>query len=672
MVGNNFKGYKKADKPRVEHPTSIQDCIEIYAISDDGLFMVGKGSNGNNLYSKTYMFSDINYSTESEEVQKEIIVRYCKFLNSINTRYKLTINNRYKDMQLLREEVLMQPLDDGLNDDRDEFNKIIEDKIMQGRQGTEQEKYLTISVMRRTEDDARNYFKNIESTVKRGFADLGSFVVALDAEQRLRLIYELYNVGRESEFHFDFDDFLQRKSDFRNALGHGSLRFEPKYIKINDKYCCSIYIAQLPSQLDDTFLCNLMDLEGRTICSIDYNPVPKDEALAILKSKYLNIEDSIRKQQQKRNKNRDFSSDISYSKRMEKEDMEGYLEEVRNYDQDVVMIGVDMLVFADDLKDLEVKVDAIKDFAKGEDVYFEINEMCQREGFNTVLPIGVRQDKHMVTQFTRCLGAFLPFNVMELYTIGGFFYGTNQESKNIVVGNRKKLMNGNGWIIGKSGSGKSVFVKMEQTEVKLHHYTVNGQVKKDDIIVIDPMGEYKAMCDNYNGQYIEFGTNTNNHINPFEINESIAKVDIIKSKTEFSLAICEQAKRDALTATELTYIGRALQKTYANLIVGATDEPPTLTDFTKFLMEEDGGGENTISLALEAYCEGGQMDMFGHKSNVNLNNSFVCYGMTGLGKHLRLLAMTIMLEHINMRVYDNWKKGITTWIYVDEAHEMVM
>ena len=122
--------YKKASEPLYKTPKSIQETIEIMAVAENGIFEVSK-----NKYSKCYRFQDINYTTATEDEQIGIFERYCKFLNSLDCNYKITINNKNKNMDELRDKVLIAEKNDGFNNYRRIYNDIIEEKIIEGRHG---------------------------------------------------------------------------------------------------------------------------------------------------------------------------------------------------------------------------------------------------------------------------------------------------------------------------------------------------------------------------------------------------------------------------------------------------------------------------------------------------------------------------------------------------------
>ena len=152
--------YKKASEPLYKTPKSIQETIEIMAVAENGIFEVSK-----NKYSKCYRFQDINYTTATEDEQIGIFERYCKFLNSLDCNYKITINNKNKNMDELRDKVLIAEKNDGFNNYRRIYNDIIEEKIIEGRQGIEQERYLTITIERKNFEEAKAQFATLEATI---------------------------------------------------------------------------------------------------------------------------------------------------------------------------------------------------------------------------------------------------------------------------------------------------------------------------------------------------------------------------------------------------------------------------------------------------------------------------------------------------------------------------
>ena len=475
LFSDRFTELKKADMPLYRTPKSIQETIEIKKIAENGIFEVADGR-----YSKCYRFSDINYSTMTEKEQEDIFIRYCRFLDSMDCCFKITINNKNRDMQDLRETVLMHYKGDGFDEGRRAYNDIIEEKIMEGTQGIRQELYLTLIVTRKSFDEAKVQFATLESSVRKPYQQLGTDITPLDGNERLKILYGFYHLGNEDGFNFNIKQAMKTGSDFRNDLCNGMLKYYSDHIEDENKFVRALFFKKLPGSLPDRFLNEIVSLPVHSFTSIDVVPVPKEMAVKVLQKKYLGVESDIIRQQRVRNRNNDFSTEISYMKRNEKKRIEETMDDVRENGQCMFYVAVTIVIMAGGMEELDSITETIEKIGKSHSVNIDVHYLKQREALNTALPIGVRQVSTMRTMLTQPLAALMPFNVQELNDGGGNYYGINQESRNINIGNRKKLVNGNGFIFGVSGSGKSFFAKQEMGSVFLN--------TPDDVVVIDPMG----------------------------------------------------------------------------------------------------------------------------------------------------------------------------------------
>ena len=319
LFTDGFKLLKKASEPLYKTPKSIQETIEIMAVAENGIFEVSR-----NKYSKCYRFQDINYTTATEDEQIGIFERYCKFLNSLDCNYKITINNKNKNMEDLRDKVLITEKNDGFNNYRRIYNDIIEEKIIEGRQGIEQERYLTITIERKNFEEAKAQFATLEATIHKAFIELGAEIVPLNGNERLKVLYDYYHLGDEGSFDFDIKKAKKVGADFKNDLCNGMVKYFPDHFEDESKYCKALFIKKYPSSLSDRFINEITSLPVHSITSIDVVPVPKDLTTKVLQKKYLGIESDIIKQQRVRNKNNDFSTEISYAtKDVEETDADG-------------------------------------------------------------------------------------------------------------------------------------------------------------------------------------------------------------------------------------------------------------------------------------------------------------------------------------------------------------
>ena len=661
LFSDGFKELKKASEPLYKTPKSIQETIEIMAVAENGIFEVAK-----NRYSKSYRFQDINYTTTKEEEQIDVFERYCKFLNSLDCNFKITINNKNKNMVDLRKLVLLQYKKDGFDHFRKTYNDIIEDKIREGRQGIEQERYLTLTIERKNFEEAKAQFATLEATVHKAFIELGADIAPLTGNERLKVLYDYYHLGNEEQFEFDLKDSKIVGTDFTNDLCNGMVKYFPEHFEDERKFCKALFIKKYPSSLSDRFLNEITSLPVHSITSIDVVPIPKDLTTKTLQKKYLGIESDIIKQQRVRNKNNDFATEISYAKRTEKKEIEEIMDDVRENDQCLFYVAVTIVLMADSKKELDSICETVQTIGKRNSCTIDVHYLKQREALNTALPIGVRQVETMRTMLTQSLAVLMPFNVQELNDVGGNYYGINQVSKNINVGNRKKLINGNGFIFGVPGSGKSFFAKQEMGNVLLN--------TDDDIIIVDPMNEYFDIAHTFKGVVVNMSTYTDNYVNPLDMD--VWNLDLndtkgwIRDKGEFMLGLCEQCMGDTLNSRQKSIIDRCVRKLYIDIAKAKEKYIPIMSDFYQVLLEQPEDEAKDIALSLELFVNG-SLNIFNHQTNVDIENRFIVYGIRDLGAELSPITMLVMMENIQNRIIENAKNGKATWLYLDEFHVLL-
>lgn len=661
LFKDEFKQIKKASEPLYRTPRSIQETIEIISVAENGIFEVAK-----NRYSKSYRFQDINYTTTNESEQIDIFERYCKFLNSMDCCFKITVNNKNKNMEDMRELVMLPYMNDGYDKYRKIYNDIIEEKILEGRQGIEQERYLTITIERKNFEEAKAQFATLEATLHKAYGELGAEIVALSGNERLKVLYDYYHLGNEEQFQFSLKEYKKTGGDFRNDLCNGMIKFYPDYFEDEKKFCKALFIKKYPSSLSDRFLNEITSLPVHSITSIDVVPVPKDLTTKTLQKKYMGIESDIIKQQRVRNRNNDFSSEISYGKRTEKREIEAIMDDVRENDQCLFYVAVTIILMADSKRELESISETVETIGKRNNCTIDVHYLKQREALNTALPIGVRQVETMRTMLTQSLVVLMPFNVQELRDAGGNFYGINQISKNINVGNRKQLINGNGFVFSVPGGGKSFVSKMEMGQVFLRG--------EDNIIVIDPMNEYFDVAYTYGGTVVNMSTYTDNFVNPLAMDVwNLDQNDTkgwIREKGEFMLGLCEQCIGDSLNSRQKSIIDRCVRKLYIDIARSKEKYVPVMSDFYELLLQQPEEEAKDIALSLELFVNG-SLNIFNHQTNVDVDNRFTVYGIRDLGAELSPITMLVMMEAIQQKIVENGRNGKATWLYIDECHVLL-
>lgn len=329
-------------------------------------------------------------------------------------------------------------------------------------------------------------------------------------------------------------------------------------------------------------------------------------------------------------------------------------------------VAVTIILMADSKEELASITETIGTIAKGNSCTIDVHYLKQREALNTALPIGVRQIETMRTMLTQSLAVLLPFNVQELNDKNGCYYGINQVSRNINIGNRKKLINGNGFVFGVPGSGKSFFCKMEMGSVFL-----SGN---DEIIVIDPMNEYFDVAHTYGGSVINMSTYTEHYVNPLDMDvwnlDPNDSKGMIREKGEFMLGLCEQCMGDSLNSRQKSIIDRCVRKLYMDIARGKEKYIPVMSDFYALLLTQKEEEAKEIALSLELFVDG-SLNIFNHQTNVNVENRFTVYGIRDLGSELSPITMLVMMESIQNRIIENGKAGKATWLYIDEFHVLL-
>ena len=661
LFKDEFKELKKASEPLYKTPKSVQETIEIMAIAENGIMQVGA-----NKFASGYKFLNVNYSTASDLEQEAIAIQYCKFLNSMDCEFKITINNKNKNMEEFREQMYAP---EGLPEHeifRNSYNEIIEEKVLVGKQGIEQEMYLTITIERKNFEEAKAHFATIEANLFKRFTELGSSIVRLNGNERLKILYDYYHLGNEGDFQFDLKEYKKTGRDFKNDLCNSAVKYYPDYYVEDGKYCRTMFLKTYPSDLSDRYLVELAALPIRSIISVDVAPISKAIVLKQMQKAYLGVESDIMKQNKVRYRNNDFASDISYVKRAEKKEIEAMLDDVHENDQSVFFVSLTMVAMADSKEELDSITETIMSIARSHSCVMDIHYFRQREALNTALPIGVRQVETMRILFTNALVALIPFNVQELNAKTGFCYGINQISKNLNIADRKKLLNGNGFVFGVSGSGKSVMSKWEMLMVYL-----KTRVR---IIVAEPTNEYLTIAKMLNGAIIKMSTFTENYLNPLDIDVYSLNLEdsngLIRMKAEFMFALCEQCYGEKLNRRQESIIDRCVRELYFGIAKSDEKYVPIMSDFYELLLQCPEQEAKDLALALDIFVNG-SLNIFNHHTNVDVDNRFTVFAFRDMGEKLAPPCMLIMMETIQKKIIENGEMGFATWLYIDEFHTLL-
>ena len=286
----------------------------------------------------------------------------------------------------------------------------------------------------------------------------------------------------------------------------------------------------------------------------------------------------------------------------------------------------------------------------------------QVDGLNTVLPYGLRKINALRTLTTESTAVLIPFHTQEILQPGGIYYGQNAVSKNLLVADRKKLMNGNSFRLGVSGSGKSFSAKEEIVHLALS--------TDDDILILDPESEFTKLVEALGGQVVKVSATSDNHLNAMDMDAAYGnEKNPLIEKSEFILSVFEQlVGAGNLSAKEKSILDRCAADVYRDYIrSGYTGEVPTLKDMYRQLMLQPEEEARGLALSSELFING-SLNTFAQPTNVNKKNRIMDYDIRELGSQLMPLGMLVTLDAIFNRVIQNWKKGKRTWIFCDEFY----
>ena len=648
----------KQDKEHLTVPKSVQDTIPIRRLWPDGLFQFG------GKFSKTIRFSDINYAIASKEDKTSMFLGYSELLNALDTgsTTKITINNKRLNRRNFEREILIPPQGDHLDGGRSEYNAMLLDKVTDSSNSMVQERYVTVSTHKKTPEEARTFFDRVMNDVTTRLNHLDSHCEELDAVERLRVLHDFYRVGEESRFHIDLRECMKTGRSFKDTICPDSMEFWKDHFIMGDKYGRAMFLKEYDSYIKDSMINELTSLNRTMMLSIDVIPVPTDEAVREMQNRLLGVETNVTNWQRRQNSNNNFSAVVPYDLEQQRKETREMLDDLTTRDQRMMFAVVTLVHLADSKEELDSDTETLQSIARKHLCQLTTLNWQQDAGLVTALPLGLRRIDALRTLTTEALAVLMPFKAQEIRDRGGIYYGQNVISKNLIIADRKQLLNGNGFVLGVSGSGKSFTAKREITALALS--------TPDDILIIDPESEDRPLVDGLGGEVGEISATSSNHINAMDMEQGYGDGENpIVLKSEFLLSLCEQLVGSGkLSAKEKSIIDRCTAQCYREYIRGGYQgSVPTLQDFYAELLRQPEAEARDVALAIELFTEG-SLNTFAKPTNVDTSSRILCYDIRDLGKQLQPVGMLVVLDSVFNRIIRNRKLGKSTWVYIDEIY----
>jgi len=288
----------------------------------------------------------------------------------------------------------------------------------------------------------------------------------------------------------------------------------------------------------------------------------------------------------------------------------------------------------------------------------------QEEGFKSTLPMFRDELQVWRNMDTSSLAMTFPFSTASLTRNEGIMYGINQHDGSLIIFDRFTLENANCVILGKSGGGKSFMVKLEALRLL---------IMGTDVIILDPENEYRTLCKNLGGEFVDFSASSEYKLNPFDLNAESPEPDELSNKI-LDLHSLMKVIMGEITPSQDALLDRALVLTYREKGITQDAEtfvkdPPLLEDLYKILIGMEAVEARELADRLEKFVKGSAAGIFNSKSNFDIKNTFTVFGIRDLEENLRPVAMYIILDYIWHRVRrGDLRKRV---LIVDEAWYLI-
>ena len=642
---------------------SAQDSIPYERMWPDGICQVSE-----NHYTKTVRFQDINYQLSQNEDKTAIFEGWCDFLNYFDSsiRFELSFLNLAASKETFARAISIPPQGDAFDGIRSEYTEMLQNQLAKGNNGMMKTKYLTFGIDADSLKAAKPRLERIETDVLNNFKRLGVAAEPLNGKERLAQLHNIFHMDEQAPFRFEWDWLAPSGLSTKDFIAPSSFHFRTgRQFRMGRKYGAVSFLQILAPELNDRMLADFLDMESSQIVSIHVQSVDQVKAIKTIKRKITDL-DRSKIEEQKKAVRAGYDMDIIPS------DLATYGAEAKKLLQDLQsrnerMFLVTFLVLntADTPRQLDNNIFQAGSIAQKYNCQLTRLDFQQEEGLMSCLPLGLNQIEIQRGLTTSSTAIFVPFTTQELFQNGreALYYGLNALSSNLIMVDRKLLKNPNGLILGTPGSGKSFSAKREIANCFL--------LTTDDIIICDPEAEYAPLVEQLQGQIIAISPTSSQYINPMDLNLDYSDEDNpLALKADFILSLCELivGGKEGLKPVEKTIIDRCVQLVYQKYLNDPRPENmPILEDLYNLLRAQEEKEGQYIATALEIYVTG-SLNVFNHRTNVDVNNRVVCYDIRELGKQLKKIGMLVVQDQVWNRVTINREARKSTRYYIDEFH----
>lgn len=653
----------RKNKPRPPVPRTAQQSIPFQRMFEDGTCRVRSG-----YYTRTIQFQDINYQLAQQEDKTAIFEEWCSFLNFFDSsiRFELSFMDLSTDTESFERSICIPFQRDGFDDVRAEYSQMLRQQLAKGNNGLTKTKFLTFGIHGDSMRQVKPRLEHIQNDLLNNFHRLGVLAQPLNGAQRLKLMHDMFHMDGPSRFCFDWKDLAPSGLTVKDAIAPTAFAFKTsRTFQMGGIFGAVSFLSITASDLSDQLLKDLLDMDSSQIVTMHIQSVDQNKAIKTVKRTITEL-DRSKIEEQKKAIRAGYDMDIlpsdlaTYGR-----DAKALLKELQSQNERMFLVTFLVLNTGRTEQELENNVFQASSIAQKHNCSLCRLDYQQEQGLMSSLPLADNQIEIQRGLTTSSTAIFIPFTTQELYQSGkeSLYYGLNSLSQNLIMVDRKKLKNPNGLILGTPGSGKSFSAKREITNAFL--------VTEDDIIICDPEAEYAPLVQRLKGQVIKISPNSTQFINPMDINSNYSEEENpLALKADFILSLCELVVggKEGLLPVEKTVIDRCVHLIYRRYFADPRPENmPLLEDLYEALLQQEEKEAHHVATALEIYVKG-SLNLFNHRTNVDVNNRIVCYDIKELGKQMKKIGMLVVQDQVWGRVTANRSAGRSTRYYVDEFH----
>ena len=642
---------------------SAQDSIPFERMFPDGICRVE-----GNFYSKTIEFQDINYQLSQSEDKDAIFDGWCEFLNyfDASVRFQFSFVNSAANKETYRERIVIPLRGDEDDSLRIEYSTMLQNQLERGNNGLVKSKYLTFGIKAESYKTAKPRLERLELDILNNFRKLSVKAEPLDGKARLALMHGIFHIDGQEQFKFDWKLLAPSGLSVKDFIAPSSFAFaSSRHFRMGAKYGSVSFLNIIAPELNDRLLADFLEMDSSLVIGMHVKPLDQMSAIKTVKRKLTEL-NATKIQEQKKAVRAGYDMDIlpsdlsTYGSEAQK-----LLQELQNRNERMFLLTFTVLNTANTLPKLKDTVLQAKGIAQKHNCQLVPLDFQQENGLMSLLPLGMNRIEIQRGLTTSSLAIFVPFTTQELFQrgAGAFYCGVNALSGNLIMVDRLRQKNPNGLILGVPGSGKSFSAKREMFSVYL--------LTNDDIIICDPEAEYWPLVKRLHGQVIKISPTSKQYVNPMDLNLDYSDDDTpLSLKVDFILSFCDivVGAKEGLKPVEKTIIDRCVRLVYRDYLADPRPENmPILQDLYDCLRAQDEKEAQFLATALEIYVTG-SLNVFNHRTNVDIDNRVVCYDIKELGKQLKQLGMLVVQDQVWNRVTRNREAGRTTRYYVDEFH----